>query len=200
MAKKRKRGEAHARVYHHEAESEAFKSLSVDACALLIHFRLLYNGRENRIHMSVREAMRRTGLGQRRAQNAIADLLDRGFIKLLAKGEFHYKKRHASLYQLTSEPPDDRDGSVPSKDFMRWQPKKHGSRHDYSAVATTATEAPPDHPENGQNCSCHDYSKCQKTPPRCSHHSYTDRLPPCAVVPGNAPEGSERVPLWLVKP
>lgn len=200
MAKKRKRGEAHARFYHHETDSAAFRSLSVDARALLLEFRLLYDGRNNRIFMSVREAMRRTGLRQRRAERAIADLLDRGFIRLLEKGTFHYKKRHASVYQLTSEPPDDRDGSVPTKDFMRWPTKKHGNHHDYSAVTTTITEAPSATPENGQNCNHQDYSKCQKTRPRCNHQDYTDRLPGSAPTAEGVPDGSERVSLRLVKP
>lgn len=189
---KRKQGEAHVRLYRHELQSAAYKSLSCDARALLVEFRALYTGKENRVYMSVREAMRRTGSGQRPAQRAIADLLDRGFIRLLTKGTFHHKVRHASAYQLTNEPPDDRDGSVPTKDFMRWQPKKHGSHHDYSAVVTTATAAPSDPPENGQNCSCHDYSKRQKTHPRCSHHGYTDTVAIQGIVSAHAPECSKR--------
>lgn len=203
---KRKQGEPHVRLYRHELQSPAYRSLSCDARALLVEFRALYAGKENRIFMSVREAMRRTGLGQRRAQHAIDDLRDRGFIKLLAKGTFHHKVRHASLYQLTNEAPDDRDGSVPSKDFMRWQ---HGSCHDYSAVAATTTAAPSDTPENGQNCSCHDYSERQKTHPRCSHHGYTDTVAiPAPVsngvpVPVPVPKGSKLARgsrLWLVTP
>ena len=128
---KRKQGEAHVRLYRHELQSAAYRSLSCDARALLTEFRALYTGKENRVYMSVREAMNRTGLSQRPAQRAIADLLDRGFIRLLEKGSFHCKAGPASLYQLTSEPPNNRDGSVPSKDFMRWQPKKHGNRSDY---------------------------------------------------------------------
>ena len=189
---KRKISESHVRLYRHELESAAYQSLPCDARALLIEFRALFTGKENRIFMSVREAMIRTGLGQRRAQHAIADLLERGFIRLLTKGTFHHKVRHASLYQLTSEPADDRDGSVPTKDFMRWQPKKHGSHHDYSAVAATTTAAPSDPPENGQNCSCHDYSKRQKTHPRCSHHGYIDMLPLTAVTAESVPECSKR--------
>lgn len=203
---KRKQGEPHVRLYRHELQSPAYKSLSCDARALLVEFRALYAGKENRVYMSVREAMNRTGLGQRRAQHAIADLLDRGFIRLLAKGTFHHKVRHASLYQLTSEPPDDRDGSVPSKDFMKWQSSKHGSRHDYSAVAATTTAAHSDTPENGQNCSCHDYSKRQKTHPRCSHHGYTDTVAiqgTNSLHGSNGSNGSKRVPgspLRLVTP
>ncbi len=200
---KRKRGEAHVRFYRHEIDSLAFKSLSGNACALLIQFRALYNGRDNKIHMSVREAMRRTGLCQSAAQHAIDDLLDRGFIRLLAKGTFHHKVRHASVYQLTNEPPDDRDGSVPTRDFMRWHPKKHGIGIQYSAVSESNTAAPAGRPENGQNCIGIQYSETTKTPPSCIGIQYTDMLPGGALVSAGVPKGSKRVPgspLRLVTP
>ncbi len=197
---KRKRGEAHVRLYAHELQSAAYQSLSANACALLIQFRALYNGRDNKIHMSVREARRRVGLCQSAAERAIAELLDRGFIRLLAKGTFHHKKRHASVYQLTNEPPDDRDDSVPTKDFMRWRPKKHGTGIQYSAAPESSTEAPADTPKNGQNCTGIQYSETPKTPPSGTGIQYTDRLPGSALVSGGVPAGPERVPLRLVAP
>ena len=179
---KRRQGEAHVRLYRHELQSAAYRSLSCDARALLIEFRALYTGKENRVYMSVREAMNRTGLSQRPAQRAIADLLERGFIRLLEKGSFHRKAGHASLYQLTSEPPDNRAGSVASKDFMRWQPKKHGSRSDYRAVADTTTEALGNTPENAPNGSQNGYRKPPKTHIHGSQNGYTDKLPFSAAI------------------
>ncbi len=139
---KRKLGEPHVRLYRHEIQSAAYRSLSIGARALLVEFRALYNGKENRIFMSVREAMKRTGLCQQAAQRAIADLLDRGFIRLLDKGSFHCKRRNASVFLLTNEAPDNRDGSVAPKDFMRWQPQKRGIGIEYRAVSESNTEAP----------------------------------------------------------
>lgn len=179
---KRKQGEAHVRLYRHELQSAAYRSLSCGARALLTEFRALYTGKENRVYMSLREARKRTGLGQRPAQRAIADLLDRGFIRLLEKGSFHCKVGHASLYQLTNEPPDNRAGSVASKDFMRWQPKKHGSRSDYRPVADTTTEALGNTPENAPNGSQNGYRKPPKPDIHGSQNSYTDKLPSSAAI------------------
>jgi len=89
--KKPLKDQAHVRLYRHELESAAYRSLTPDARALLVEFRSLYAGRSNRIHLSLREAMRRLGVGRRRAQSAIDDLQDRGFIRLLAPGSFSTK-------------------------------------------------------------------------------------------------------------
>jgi len=118
--KKPLKDQAHVRLYRHELESAAYRSLTPDARALLVEFRSLYAGRSNRIHLSLREAMRRLGVGRRRAQSAIDDLQDRGFIRLLAPGSFSTKTRHAPEYALLNEP---LDGSrTPEKPFMSWRP------------------------------------------------------------------------------
>lgn len=117
-----RRAECHVRIYRHELESVAYRSLSCEGRALLVEFRALFSGQENRIFMSAREAQRRLGVGRHLAEKALAELLDRGFIKLTQKGSFHRKVSHASEYALTNEPLTDRPGDVPTKDYMRWQP------------------------------------------------------------------------------
>lgn len=94
---KRKRA-PYVDLYLHEIESPAYRSLSGDAVALLLEFRLLHNGNDDVVHMSVREVMSRCGMGQRRAQNAIAALVEHGWIRLLVKGSLQNKQ--ASLYEV----------------------------------------------------------------------------------------------------
>ncbi len=124
--KKPRRDQAHVRLYQHELESAAYRSLSPDARSLLVELRSFYTGRSNRVHMSLREAMRRLNVGRRRAQGAINELIDRGFIRLLTPGAFHRKVPHAPEYALLHEPLDGE--RVPEKPFMRWQPEEssHG--------------------------------------------------------------------------
>lgn len=175
MSKKR-RAEAHVRLYRHELESEAYKSLSTDGRALLVEFRALYDGRENRIYMSVREAMRRLDVGQRRAQRAISELLDRGFVRIIEPGGFNRKVRHATVYALTSEPLEDRDGATAPKDYMRWSQKSTvvnsatvGSRSDY--------RGPSKSPRKTAHGSQFSYRNRRDSETHGSQSSYTDKLP-----------------------
>lgn len=124
MARKA-RQQPHVRLYRHELECDAYRSLSTDARALLVEFRALYKGQDNRVYMSRREMQRRLGVGRYRAEAAREELLDRGFIRMLAKGSFSRKVRHASEYALTNEPLENKDGATPPKDFMKWQPQKN---------------------------------------------------------------------------
>jgi len=122
MSRRSKHYESHVRLYQHELQSEAYRSLSPDARAMLIEFRALYDGRENRVYLSRREMQRRLGIGRTRVENARDDLEERGFIRLLTKGTFSRKDRHASEYELTNEPAGNK---LASKDFMRWRPQKN---------------------------------------------------------------------------
>lgn len=184
MSKKR-RAEAHVRLYRHELECEAYRSLSTDARALLIEFRALYDGRANLIHMSVREAMRRLDVGQRRAQRALWELLDRGFVRLIEPGGFKRKVRHATVYALTSEPLEDRDGATAPKDYMRWSQKStvaksatDGSRGDYRAPSKSAQK-----PAHGSQ---DDYRERPISGIHGSQSSYTDKLPGGLPAAGGA--------------
>ncbi|MES1947427.1 hypothetical protein C84B14_08762 [Salinisphaera sp. C84B14] len=123
VARRKTKHEAHVRLYRHELESEAYRTLSTDGRALLVEFRALYNGRDNRIPMSVREMRRRLNVGQVVAERARDELLERGFIRQLKLGSFSRKARHATEYALTHEPLDNGMGSVAPKDFMRWRQK-----------------------------------------------------------------------------
>ena len=150
MAARRKGYEPHVRMYSHEMKSAAWRTMDPDARALLVEVRSLYDGRNNRIHMSVREAMRRLGIGQGRAQKALATLLERGWIRVIEKGTFNRKTRHASVYALENEPIEERDGAVAPKSFMRWAAGKNtvaitttdGIQGDYREPSRKPTEGP----------------------------------------------------------
>lgn len=123
--KGRRSTEAHVRMYRHELECAAWQTLSPDARALLIEMRAFYRPAEaNLIFMSVREAMRRLGVGQRRAEAALDQLQVRGWITLDTPGGFSRKTRHATSYRLENEPPTTAPGSVPRKLYMSWNPSQ----------------------------------------------------------------------------
>lgn len=175
MGRRKQRHESHVRLYRHELECEAYRSLSPVGRALLVEFRALYDGKENRVYMSIREIMRRLNIGQRQAQRARDELIDRGFIRVLTPGTFNRKCRHATEYALTHEPLDGHDR--PPKDFMRWSQKNTvaltatvGSTHDYRGGAVND--------KNRTRGSSDDYRQGQNSQPLGSTHGYTDKLPP----------------------
>lgn len=121
MARAR-RAEAHVRLYAHELECAAYRSLSPVSRALLVEMRSLYDGRDNRIYMSIREAMQRLGVGRRQVERALAELIGHGWIRVIKDGSFDYKIRHATEYALENQPLNDCDGAVAPKSYMRWTP------------------------------------------------------------------------------
>lgn len=121
---KKRKFDAHVRLYGYELATPAYRTLSPDARALLIEFRSLYSGGENRVFMSVRDMQKRLGdVGQRRATNARDELLTRGWIRLLEPGGFSRKVKHAAVYMLTNEPVSEAMGAPTPKDYMKWQPE-----------------------------------------------------------------------------
>ncbi len=113
--------EPHVRLYAHELACPAYRTLSTDARTLLVELRALYrptNG--NVVFLSIREAMERLGVGQRRVQAAFAELIERLWITVETPGGFTTKTRHATSYRLENEAGAAPD-AVPSKAYMRWQ-------------------------------------------------------------------------------
>lgn len=115
--------ESHVRLYQHELLCPAYRSLDPDARALLIELRALYRPFSgNLIFCSVREAAERMGVGStRRASNALAELISRGWISVETPGGFTQKTRHATSYRLENEPTL-APGAAPRKAFMKWKP------------------------------------------------------------------------------
>lgn len=120
--RKPRKWEPHVRLYGWELRTPAYQTLSPDARALLVEFRSLYKGTENRVFLSVRQMMKRLGVGQRRATNARDALLERGWIKVIELGGFSCKVRLATVYRLTNEPISSASGAATTKEYARWEP------------------------------------------------------------------------------
>lgn len=101
--------------------SLAYRSLSCNARALYIEFKLRYNGGNNgELSMSVREACASIG---RKSTNTVdptlKELQEKGFIRPHTLGAFTRKFRHATTWILTEY---EFAGKPATKDFMRWRP------------------------------------------------------------------------------
>lgn len=153
------------RIYAWEMDTPAWTGLSTDAKALLVHFRKEWKGEgnANRISLSVRQIEQHLNIGQRRAQKARDELLDRGWIRVMQEGAFSRKVRHATVYALTNEPIH--DGQVAPKDYMR-----------FSTVVNSATD--------GSHFSYRDRKITPKKPQVGSHNGYRepDFSPPTVAV------------------
>lgn len=124
MAGRRKKlSQSHVRLYDYELDSPAYRAMSCNARALLVEFRSLYSGRENRVYMSVRTAGERINVDTKTAHKAIRELIEHGFIVEMEKGSFNRKVRHATTYALTNEPIHQNDTTAP-KPYMSWRPKE----------------------------------------------------------------------------
>lgn len=118
--KGRNEGAKHVRMYWWMLDSTAYRHLSCYGRALLIEFIYRHNGENNgSVVMSVREAADRMGVAFNTALKALAELQDKGFIRLVKAGSFNLKRRHATEWALTMFAVSD---TKPTKDFMQWKP------------------------------------------------------------------------------
>jgi hypothetical protein len=116
---------AHVRFYWWELRSPAFRSLSPVARCVLLELKALYNGSNNgTLFLSAREAGRRVSVGKTKAWEALRELQDKGFIRVVERGAFSWKTASrpgdATAWLLTEFPPGAEKG-VGSRDFMRWK-------------------------------------------------------------------------------
>ena len=144
--------EAHVRLYRHELECPAYRTLSPAARALLVELRALYSPAtgDNRVYCGIRDVMKRCNLTQRAAAHARDELVSKGWVTIVQLGHFRWKARHATIFALENEAPNTGNGSQPGKAFMRWQPasnpptrlptEKTGSGIDYRSVAESTTD------------------------------------------------------------
>ena len=118
--KGRNDGAKHVRMYWWLLDCPAYRHLSCYGRALLIEFIYRHNGENNgRVLLSVREAANRLGVAFNTALKALAELQDKGFIRLVKAGSFNLKRRHATEWTLTMFAVGD---IKPTKDFMNWEP------------------------------------------------------------------------------
>ena len=118
--KGRNDGAKHVRMYWWLLESPAYRHLSCYGRALLIEIIYRHNGENNGfVIMSVREAADRLGVAFNTALKALAELQDKGFIRLAKAGSFNHKRRHAAEWTLAIFTVGD---TKPTKDFMDGKP------------------------------------------------------------------------------
>ncbi len=125
--KGRNDGAKHVRLYWWLLDCPAYRNLSCYGRALLIEFIYRHNGENNgAVIMSVREAAERLDVALNTASKALAELQDKGFIRLAKAGSFNLKRRHATEWTLTMFSVGD---IKPTKIFLNWKPPektKHG--------------------------------------------------------------------------
>ena len=155
----RSKGEArHARLYHWETGSAAFRSLEIGARALLLEFKALHNGSNNgSLFMSVREAAKRLCCSKNLAGRMLDQLQDRGFIRPNKKGGFNVKATRgggaATTWILTEYPIGEAQGAG-TRDFMRWPPpeEKHSAVPSQGRSVTSQGTATPARAEKRPDC------------------------------------------------
>jgi hypothetical protein len=120
MARRKKRGDAHVRLYGWFMKTPAWQSLPAGPRALLVELYGLWDGANNgQLFLSVREAATRLHVSPNTVASWFDMLLDRGFIKVAQRGAFSMKIRNATTWILTEHPIG---GALPTKEFARWRP------------------------------------------------------------------------------
>jgi hypothetical protein len=114
---------------HWMLKSAAWRTMSPNAKAILIHIWERHNGQNNgAISYSVREAGD-IGLSRMQASRALQDLTERGFLVATRQSAFNLKTKEARLWRITAE---GADGSPATKEFMSWKadPRSHQRDHE----------------------------------------------------------------------
>jgi hypothetical protein len=120
MARKKKRGDPHVRLYGWMMKTPAWQSLTAGPQALLILLYSLYNGTNNgQLFLSIREAAKRLHTSPNTVSPWFDVLIERGFIKVSQRGAFSMKVRHATTWTLTEHPVGE---TLATKEFARWRP------------------------------------------------------------------------------
>jgi hypothetical protein len=119
-----KRDAKHIRIYWWCFKSPAYRSLSCYARCVLEELLFVYNGQNNgSIPGSVRFLKERLNAGTDQVRRALAELVEKGFVRATLKGGFNHKtgarKGEATTWHVTllAGP----NGELATKDFMRWQ-------------------------------------------------------------------------------
>jgi hypothetical protein len=112
----------HARVYRDWMDLPAWTTLAPAAQALLVNVMTRYRPHEpNRFEISDRTATTLIRASRATASKALADLVDRGWLRVARVGRVQGpKSKRASVYMLTMYPEE--KGMTVTRDFERWQP------------------------------------------------------------------------------
>lgn len=112
----------HARIYRSWMDLPAWTTLSPPAQSLIVNLLTRYRPHEpNAFEISDRTATEMVRCARNTASKALAELVDRGWLKVRRIGRMRGPKaKRASVYALTACP---EDHVMPAtKDFLRWQP------------------------------------------------------------------------------
>src|SRR5215471_17061559 len=114
-------GERFVLLPHWMLKSPAWRALSPNAKAVLLHLWERHNGANNgQIVYAVRDAAE-IGLSRATAARALTETIEMGFLRVTRWSAFRLKTKEAREWEITCEPID---GRPASKDFMRWQGSK----------------------------------------------------------------------------
>lgn len=113
-------------IYDYELNCPAYRHLSVYGRALLIEFRILFNGANNsEIGMSVRRASNLLNCSPGRAAKTIDELVEKGWIVCTTRGAFNIKSgKRSSTWRITNQPVGLGVEVDATKEYMRWRPEK----------------------------------------------------------------------------
>lgn len=120
-ALRRKSEPRHIRLYHSITGTAAWVSLSGNAIKVLLAMVRLDDGSKNgQIFFSDRQASLETGLSRNTCSKAFRELQEKGFIRIVEKGHFDRKVRHATVWRYTWQAAPGICG--PTREFEKWRP------------------------------------------------------------------------------
>jgi hypothetical protein len=131
--------------------SDAYRSLSTGARALLIEFgRLFYGDNNGELFMSQRKAAEMVGVSNHvTASRYLRELEEKGFIRARIKGSFDNKTRLATVWVLTHF---SYNGQPPTRDFTRWRAPPEQKQRAQKSTVTGPKSAPIDLSEWPDGC------------------------------------------------
>ncbi len=107
-------------LFYAMARSDAFRSLSGPALKVFIEIRTRFNGGNNgELSLSLDEAARLLGIGKGTAQRAFAELVEKGFLRLMRRGRWF--GRQATTWRTTDK---GYKGELPTNDWKFWRPAR----------------------------------------------------------------------------
>jgi hypothetical protein len=194
--RRRGNGDRFLCLHHWMLKSPAWRALSPNAKAVLLHLWERHNGSNNgQIVYGVRDAAE-IRISKDQAARALIELINRGFLRVTRAAAFTFKTKEARCWAITAEPIDDQP---PTKDFARWSPtQKHFSRLTRETVQSHPRDREAKNGlENGLSVSPVRPSTAELAGPR-SHPRDTSNIP--GSTPFEAPLEAEQSPAKSIWP
>jgi len=121
-------------------------SVRIEWAYLELHSRY-WGGNNGKLSLSLEEGARLLGLGKNTVRRALLELVEKGFIALMKRGQF--VGRRASEYRLTAK---SCDGHPPTRDWERWRPGGPVNSEPGSEVAHIGLATVPFQNRGGKLC------------------------------------------------